>query len=107
MAGRTPEDLTGRRFGKWTVLKLDHHNTRPRSRWICRCDCGRVFPVYATNLKSGHSKSCGCNDNRDRNLRPKEIKLYGLSTHEIGFIKMKLRSETDDLQLEEVYRDYY
>lgn len=30
------------------------------ARWKVRCDCGEIFEVTATNVKSGHTKSCGC-----------------------------------------------
>jgi len=60
-------DLSGRRFGRWTVLGL--HPTRMRygkamksiqALWLCRCDCGRESLVLGQNLRSGLSRSCGC-----------------------------------------------
>ena len=37
--------------------------------WECRCDCGNVVVVSATNLKAGKAKSCGCiNAERMRSL---------------------------------------
>lgn len=58
---RRSKNLTGMRFGKWTVL--DKFET-PRSlgdlRWICECDCGTVRIVLSGNLLSGISRSCGC-----------------------------------------------
>jgi len=56
-------DLTGRRFGRWTVLAI--HPERYRhcrgtfTRWICRCDCGIERVVLGGSLRSGRSKSCG------------------------------------------------
>lgn len=48
-------DLTGKRFGRWTVLK------RLSGRyWKCRCDCGTETHVYNSSLISGVSTSCGC-----------------------------------------------
>lgn len=58
------EDLTGKRFGRWTVLgetvikiKPDGHHRR---YWVCRCDCGTVREVYQRALKNGKTVSCGC-----------------------------------------------
>lgn len=51
------EDLTGRRFGYWTVIEKDPNR---RFAWICRCDCGTTKSQLASALKSGHTKSCGC-----------------------------------------------
>ena len=52
-------DLSGRQFGKWTVL-----NNRKRSAtgtfWKCHCQCGTTKWVLENNLKQGTSTSCGC-----------------------------------------------
>ena len=53
-------DLTNQRFGRWTVLKEVDRADRGRRVWLCRCDCGSVVEVFQGNLRSGHSKSCGC-----------------------------------------------
>lgn len=52
-------DLTGKRFGKWTVLQRSQkHNAK--TYWDCRCDCGNVKSISGYALTSGNSKSCGC-----------------------------------------------
>lgn len=57
-------DLTGRRFGSWTVLgRVDGnyvHDFGSHSipRWLCRCDCGTEAVVLGNNLKSGASTGC-------------------------------------------------
>jgi len=52
-------DLTGQRFGRWTVLKRVK-GKRANAAWLCRCDCGTESSVYSDSLRSGKSKSCGC-----------------------------------------------
>lgn len=54
-------DLTGRRFGKLTVIKrsTEKHHTH-RVMWECRCDCGNVVNVVSSYLVHGETKSCGC-----------------------------------------------
>lgn len=57
-------DLTGKRFGKWTVISIgDMKDRKPtaQSVWRCICDCGVEKPavLYAA-LTSGRSSSCGC-----------------------------------------------
>jgi len=60
-------DLTGRRFGRWTVLAI-HPERRRYGRdgnavavlWDCRCDCGEESTVFGSNLRRGLSRSCGC-----------------------------------------------
>lgn len=57
------EDLTGKRFGKLTVLhRLPDHVTpsgQKQRMWRCKCDCGNECDIYATQLKNG-KQSCGC-----------------------------------------------
>ena len=53
-------DLTGRKFGKLTVLgkageSQDHYRV-----WRCRCDCGKEILVNTKRLKSGTVTNCGC-----------------------------------------------
>lgn len=56
-------DLTGKKFGKYTVLYRD--NTKPKGKtckvyWICQCECGNIKSVRGDHLKSGAILSCGC-----------------------------------------------
>ena len=54
-------DLTGKRFGRWTVLSESPKPKGGQTRWHCRCDCGKEKPaVLYGGLVSGASKSCGC-----------------------------------------------
>lgn len=53
-------DLTGQRFGKWTVIKH-----LQKQYYLCRCECGTEKRVYRGNLTSGRSASCGCQTKRD------------------------------------------
>lgn len=54
-------DLSGQRFGRWTVLALTEERTKNRGKiWQCKCDCGTIKNVPAETLKRGESKSCGC-----------------------------------------------
>lgn len=51
-------DLTGQRFGRWTVLRYaGSHNG---AFWECRCDCGKIKNVRSDRLRNGRSTSCGC-----------------------------------------------
>lgn len=56
------EDLTGRVFGRWTVIKRADPPTDKTGHplWHCRCVCGNEANVYAQSLRSGSSRSCGC-----------------------------------------------
>lgn len=61
-------DLTGRRVGRLTVIKIAAPQGRARARaWTCRCDCGAIRVVHSRRLlsKSNPTSSCGCY-HRDR-----------------------------------------
>lgn len=60
--------LAGKRFGRATVIKQAGRTKASKVLWECRCKCGKVFITVASQLKSGHTKSCGCfkNENTSR-----------------------------------------
>ena len=58
----TAIDITGKRFGKLTVLKKHPEKSKSGNiRWICQCDCGNTTVVIGSHLRSNHTTSCGCN----------------------------------------------
>ena len=55
------DDLTGKRFGRWTVLYQANNKFKTRmTMWHCRCDCGNEKDIGRSNLVNGKTKSCGC-----------------------------------------------
>ena len=54
------EDLTGRVFGELTVLRRAENSPGGRTVWLCQCSCGKTHEVLAGKLKSGRTRSCGC-----------------------------------------------
>lgn len=74
------KDLTGRRFGRLTVIERAPNRDGCRhSYWKCVCDCGEIRDVISTSLLSGDTKSCGCiaREVRRNNLR-KIVLKHGL-----------------------------
>lgn len=54
-------DLTGRRFGKLTVVRFSHIDKKQRaSMWEVICACGKTTVVRGNALTSKHVSSCGC-----------------------------------------------
>lgn len=51
-------NLVGERFGSLVVLEMlwEHRPTKAR----CVCDCGNTVIVSGADLRSGHTRSCGC-----------------------------------------------
>lgn len=55
------EDLTGRKFGRLTVIELSEKRYSDGTKlWKCQCDCGTVGYYLGRYLKKGITKSCGC-----------------------------------------------
>jgi len=54
------KDLTGMKFGRWSVLSRADYSNDGHIRWLCRCDCGVERKVIGKDLVKGHSLSCGC-----------------------------------------------
>lgn len=58
-------DLTGKKFGKLTVIGKDkpHYTSggHKQVKWLCKCECGNVVSVTSANLRNGNTTSCGCN----------------------------------------------
>lgn len=55
------EDLTGKKFGHYTVLGLSGEKHKNNSRlWLCKCDCGAIRKNTAYDLTHGKAQSCGC-----------------------------------------------
>jgi len=81
------EDLTGQVFGRLTVVSESPKRRYPSNatarRWACRCECGADTVVSQRDLKSGHTRSCGC-------LRRESIRR----AHTHGHSRRKSRSAT-------------
>lgn len=59
------EDLTGQKFGRLTVVSQSEdftNGSRMVAGWnvFCECNPDKIFRVRQKDLKSGHTKSCGC-----------------------------------------------
>lgn len=54
------KDITGKTFGKLTVLQRDFLKSGPDAYWLCQCECGNQTVVAGSSLRKGHTQSCGC-----------------------------------------------
>lgn len=55
-----PIELSGKKFGKLLVIKRVGTASNYDSLWLCKCDCGKEKIIRGYQLRSGNSKSCGC-----------------------------------------------
>lgn len=54
-------DLTGVRSGRLVAIAPTSIRKPPGGVvWQCKCDCGRIAFVRATDIRSGRVESCGC-----------------------------------------------
>lgn len=87
-------DLTGKRFGRLVVINEYISNTR-ESQWLCKCDCGTLTkPIFASNLRRGHTKSCGC-IHSERSKRSK-YKKHGFSNSRLYIVWQNMRRRCFD-----------
>lgn len=54
------EDITGRRFGRLTVIGFNSIRGKGITLWDCICDCSNRKTVRKGSLTTGHTISCGC-----------------------------------------------
>lgn len=54
------KDITGRKFGRLTAIKVTGVNKNSSRVWECLCECGRLTYVGTSQLTGGNTKSCGC-----------------------------------------------
>ena len=79
------KDLTNQKFGRLTVLEYDLETTIQKRKtttnkiswWKCKCDCGNSISVAASELTSGHTKSCGCLQKEKAANNCKNIQPFG------------------------------
>jgi hypothetical protein len=54
------KDIAGQKFNRLTALTLTRVDERRRAIWLFRCDCGQEREAAATQVRYGHTTSCGC-----------------------------------------------
>lgn len=58
------QDLTGKTFGRLTVLERAESRTTPSgytlTQWRCKCLCGKEIITLGSSLRCGDTTSCGC-----------------------------------------------
>jgi hypothetical protein len=74
-------DITGKKFGRLTALQRIKHENYNKNLWLCDCECGNQVIVQAGNLRSGHTKSCGCLNIELASKRMKKYNKYDLSNN--------------------------
>jgi len=66
-------EMVNKKFGRLTVIEDVGADKRQEALWRCLCECGNIIVSLGGNLRSGHTKSCGC--------LKKELAREALTTH--------------------------
>ena len=91
-------DITGKKFGKLTPVKLLGKTKAGGCIWKCKCDCGKITKVTLNNLKSGNTISCGCYMKEvNKNSMKNHTKAY-ISTNFIEGTNLDAIKKTEPLK---------
>ncbi|MEY2500568.1 MAG: hypothetical protein QOI07_902 [Verrucomicrobiota bacterium] len=90
-------DLSGERYGNWTVLRRGEAAEPRYQEWICRCDCGTERAVKIKLLAGGGSKSCGC---RRRVNARSSVVTHGLSATPLYHLWQTMRQRCENPKAE-------
>lgn len=55
--GRPVSIMLGTRYGRLVLLE---RGKGENAKWLCACDCGNTKLIYANNVRTGKTQSCGC-----------------------------------------------
>ena len=80
-------DMTGQRYGRFTVLSRAPDAPSGDRRWHVQCDCGSPPTIaFGANLRRGLSKSCGCG----------HAKKHGMSQSRLYRVWLSMRARCDN-----------
>jgi hypothetical protein len=78
--GKEP-NLPGDLYGRLTLV--EEAEGQGRSRWVVRCDCGEARQVQMSNLRNGHTTSCGCGQREVMAATGRANTTHGLEKHHL------------------------
>lgn len=55
------DDIIGKKFGKLTAIRFEFKDKYYYKHYLFKCECGKEKIINFKNVKSGKTKSCGCN----------------------------------------------
>lgn len=85
-------DVIGQRFGL-LVVSAELQKAKKQRVVLCKCDCGNIKAIHLSNMRAGHTKSCGC---QQKHAASAANKTHGL-THTREFtIWMNMKSRCNN-----------
>ena len=58
LGGFNKKEMTGKKFGKLTVIKSLHKNKKGIYHYECKCDCGITYITSGQYIRNGRATSC-------------------------------------------------
>lgn len=83
---RLTKNLLGQRFGKLEVIEFDGYKNGKYHRsayWKCKCECGNIKSIQASQLLQGIVKTCGCS----KHLCKEKDDIVGMKFNRLTAIK--------------------
>lgn len=65
------QNLSGKRFGLLTVVRMGERDRWNHIQWECLCDCGGKKTTRTANLLNGSVASCGCLNHKTGKANPR------------------------------------
>jgi len=100
------KNLTGKKFGRLSVIKQTGKDKNGHSLWLCKCDCGKEKIILGISLQSGCTKSCGCLKkelDKKRNLKHNHAQRGKVSKTYNSWVHMIQRCTNPNC---EIYKHY-
>ena len=99
------ENLIDKKYGMLTV-KSKAENKGKQTAWLCECECKNTVIVTGANLKTGHTKSCGCLQKEIVRQMQKKNNKYKIQGNEVFMYTSSGKEFTIDIQDFENIRKY-
>lgn len=107
------KDISGKKYGKLTAIKIAGKNSKNIIQWLWKCDCGTEKIMIAASIKAGKVVSCGCY-NREHCYRKVVHGMWGtveykswLSMRKRVLGKEKRYSEYKKLGIDEIWKNSF
>lgn len=101
---RSDAELSGKKFGKLTVLKLDG-TIKGNRMWKCLCECGNICIVSTNSLRRGNTVSCGCKKKENASLLHENNVTHGKSKSRLYRIWNGMKTRCNNPN-HETYKNY-
>lgn len=88
-------DIAGVRFGRLVAIERAGKSKSGNSLWLCKCECGKEVVVNISNLRNGHTQSCGCYASELRKHR-KTRTTHGMSYSRLYRIWKGIKQRCND-----------